>query len=233
MGVVKQSAKYQTVSRFTMLRLSDGRRTRGRATRERVLECAFELFGSRGYEKTSIEAVLERSGVARGALYHHFSSKAELFDAVLEKVMAQITAVVDEAAGESTDPLEQMRAGARAWLELARDERIRRISLLDPQAAVGWARWRELDQRYNLGGIRAGFRLLSREGRVPEDQTELLSHILLAAMNEAALFIAQAPNEAAAVTTGRAAMDTVLDRLVGPVAALAPRDSAGAPGAIG
>jgi AcrR family transcriptional regulator len=196
----------------------DRRRARGRATRERLLAGAHELFGSRGYEKTSIEAVLERSGVARGALYHHFSSKAELFDAVLEMVMAEITEVVDEAVSDVPDPLEQMRAGSRAWLQLARTEAVRRISLLDPQAAVGWARWRELDQRYNLGGLRAGFRRLAHEGRVPEEEADLLSHILLAALNEAALFIAGAEDEAAAVATAQAALDTVLDRLVGPAA---------------
>jgi AcrR family transcriptional regulator len=191
----------------------DQRRARGQATRELLIEQACQLFGEYGYEKTSIDAVLQLSGVARGALYHHFSSKAALFDAVLEKVMADITAVVDEAASTTPDPLEQMRAGARAWLEMARDEPVRRISLLDPQAAVGWARWRELDQRHNLGGIRAGFRRLAREGRVPEAQAEVLSHIFLAALNEAALFVAGAPDEASAFTTAQAALDTLLDRL--------------------
>jgi AcrR family transcriptional regulator len=193
----------------------DGRRERGNATRERLLAGAYELFGERGYEKTSIEAVLDLSGVARGALYHHFASKTQLFDAVLEKVMADINKIVDQAVSGIADPLDQMRAGARAWLEMARDAPVRRISLVDPQAAVGWARWRELDERYNLGGIRAGFRRLAREGRVPEAQTEVLSHILLAALNEAALFIAGAPDEDTALATGQAAFDTLLDRLAG------------------
>lgn len=193
--------------------MSDGRRARGEATRARLIGAARELFGSRGFERTSIEAVLERSGVARGALYHHFASKAELLDAVAEEVFAEIAERTAAAAGDIGDPLEGVRAGSHAWLEMALDPAIQRIALLDPQTVLGWRRWRELDERHSLGGLRASFRRLAREGRVPSGQEELLAHMVLAALNEAALFIAFATDRRAALTTGRAAIDTLLNRL--------------------
>lgn len=198
----------------------DQRRARGQATRRRLLEAARELFGEHGYEATSIEAVLDTSGVARGALYHHFQSKAELFDAVAEKVFVEIaeetSAAAAAAAAAGADPLERLRAGAHAWLRMALDPAIQRIALLDPQAAVGWTRWRELDEQYTLGGLRASFRRLTAEGRIPDGQGDLLAQMLLAALNEAALFIAYADDQRGAVDTGRAAADTLLDRLARP-----------------
>jgi AcrR family transcriptional regulator len=128
----------------------DRRRVRGEATRERLLSTARALFGERGYEGTSIDAVLERSGVARGALYHHFDSKAELFDAVAEEVFVEIAERTAAAGQSTTDPLERLRAGSHAWLVMALDPAVQRIALLDPPTVLGWARWRELDEQYTL-----------------------------------------------------------------------------------
>jgi AcrR family transcriptional regulator len=193
----------------------DGRTLRGIATRERLVAAARGLFGERGYEATPIEEVLGAAGVARGALYHHFATKADLFDAVAEEVFAEIAQRTDEAALDGgPDMLERVRLGSRAWLELALDPAVQRITLLDPPPVLGWERWRALDERHTLGGLRAGFRRLEAEGRVPTGQGELLAHLLLAALNEAALFIGSAADKAAALATARATIDTLLDRLV-------------------
>jgi len=197
----------------------DGRRLRGGATRERLLDAARTLFGERGFDGTSIQAVLEASGVARGALYHHFHSKAELFDAVLETVNAQLARKADVVArATAADPLESLRAGAHAWLQMALDPTVQRIVLIDPPAVVGWARWRELDERYWLGGLRASFRRLEREGRIPAGQGEPLAQMLYAALNEASLVIAYAADPERSAGTARAAVDTLLERVVGTAA---------------
>lgn len=185
---------------------------RGEATRERLLAAARELFGERGYEATPIEAVLDSSGVARGALYHHFASKAELFGAVAEEVFIEI-ADRTSAAARGEDPLERVRAGSQAWLEMALDPAVQRIALLDPPTVLGWTRWRALDERHTLGGLRAGFKRLEAEGRVPAGEGALFANMLLAALNEAALFIAYAADQPAALETARGAIDTLLERL--------------------
>jgi AcrR family transcriptional regulator len=194
--------------------VSGKRAAQGRATRGQLIEVATGLFAEHGYEGTSIEAVLEVSGVARGALYHHFASKADLFNAVAEEVFAQIAQETAAAARGREDPLEGLRAGCHAWLVMALDPAVQRIALLDPPAVLGWMRWRELDERYTLGGLRASLRRLGAEGRVPPAQAELLAYMLLAALNEAALFIASAGDQRAAMHAGREAVDTLLDRLV-------------------
>jgi AcrR family transcriptional regulator len=194
----------------------DGRRARGAETRSRLTAAARQLFGARGFDATSIEAVLARSGVARGALYHHFASKTELFDAVAEEVFVEIAQRTDAAARGGNDALARLRAGSQAWLEMALDPDVQRIALLDPIAVLGWSRWRALDEQYTLGALRGALRRLAREGRVPEGQDQLLANMLLAALNEAALFIAESDDPSAALRTGRAAVDTLLDRLAQP-----------------
>jgi AcrR family transcriptional regulator len=196
--------------------MNDGRRVRGEATRDRLIAAARELFGERGYESTPIEAVLQASGVARGALYHHFATKAELFDAVAEEVFVEIAERTDAAALRGgADALDRIRAGCRAWFEMALDPRVQRIALLDPPTVLGWQRWRALDETHTLGGLRVGFARLEAERRVPEGQGGVLANMLLAALNEAALFIGSAEDRQEALATARAALDTLLDRLAG------------------
>lgn len=175
---------------------------------------ATRLFGEDGYEATSIEDVLTASGVTRGALYHHFDSKADLLDAVAEAVFARVAQETSEAARGAGDALERLRAGSHAWLRMALDPAVQRLTLLDPPTVLGWTRWRELDEAHSLGGIRAAFRRLEEEGRIPAGQASLLASMLLASLNEAALFITNASDQLAALQTGRSAVDTLLDRLV-------------------
>ena len=193
----------------------DLRIERGKSTRDRIVAAAADLFGEHGYEGTSIGAVLEAAGVARGALYHHFPSKEALFDAVLDRVVAGIASTAADAARGAGDPLASLRAGCNAWLELALDPAVQRIALIDPPSVVGWTRWRELDEQHTLGGLRASLARIADEGRLPRDDVDLLAHMVLAAVNEAALLIVRADDPDAALASGRAAVDTLLTRLVG------------------
>jgi AcrR family transcriptional regulator len=194
--------------------MADLRVEKGKATRDRLITAGRHLFGERGYEGTSIEAIFEAAGVARGALYHHFATKEALFDAVLDVVVADIAEAVADAAREQADPLESLRAGCAAWLRMALDPAVQRIALVDPPSVVGWTRWREIDEQHTLGGIRVSLQRIAAAGRLPEGQVDLLAHMLLAAVNEAALMIARADDPEAALAAGQAAVDTLLDRLV-------------------
>jgi AcrR family transcriptional regulator len=199
--------------------MTDGRRARGEATREHLLAVAQKLFGELGYEHTSIEDILTAAGVTRGALYHHFASKTDLFDAVVEALLVQIARETDTAARDGETPLERLRAGSHAWLQMALDPAVRRIALLDPPTVLGWTRLRALDEKHSLGALRASFRRLARERRIPAGQDELLAHMLLAALNEAALYIAYADDKQAALGAASATVDTVINRLAGQRAA--------------
>jgi AcrR family transcriptional regulator len=199
--------------------MTDGRIERGRATREQLVETARELFGTHGYEATSIGAILEASGAARGALYHHFATKEALFDAVLDREMATLATVVRDAALAQADPADALAVGCLTWLRAAAEPTIQRIVLVDAPAVVGWPRWRELDEQYTLGGTKAALRSLARDGRVDEGESDLLAHMILAAVGEAALSIARADDTPAALANGERAVQTLLERLLtAPVA---------------
>jgi AcrR family transcriptional regulator len=154
--------------------------------------------------------------VARGALYHHFPTKEALFDAVLDQVVADVAEAVAGAARAAPDPVASLRAGCTEWLRMALDPAVQRIVLLDPPAVVGWSRWREIDEQHTLGGLRTSLELIAREGRLPAGNVDLLAHMVLAAVNEAALMIARAEDPEQALRQGREAVDTLLDRLVTP-----------------
>ncbi len=193
----------------------DGRSEKGRATREALIAAARELFGSHGYDGTSIEAILEGAGVARGALYHHFATKADLFDAVLDRETAGLAEASARAARSAGEPLESLRAGCDAFLRQALDPAVQRIALIDPPAVVGWVRWRALDKQHTLGGLRASVRRFADAGRVDQSQVDMLAHMLLAAVGEVAMFVATAADPDEALRTGQASVDTMLIRVFG------------------
>ena len=188
---------------------------RGEATRHELIGAATRLFAERGYEDTSIEAVLRETGVSRGALYHHFASKEALFEAVLEQVERDVAqAVVDSVAGV-TDPVQALRKGTRAWLELASDPVVRRISLIDAPSVVGWEKWRGIDERHGFGLMKHALEALAEAGHVRPELVDMLAHMLLAALVEVALLVARAEDPASARKAGEQAIEELLQSIVG------------------
>ncbi len=193
----------------------DGRIERGRATRDQLLATARTAFGEHGYEGTSIAEILDEAGVTRGSLYHHFATKEALFDAVLDREMAGLAVAVRDAALAHDDAAQRLRVGSVTWLRAAADPAVQRIVLVDAPAVVGWPRWRELDEQYTLGGTKAALRGLVDEGRLSAGETDLLAHMILAAVGEAAMMIARSADPAAVLPEAEAAVTTLLDRVVG------------------
>src|SRR5215472_2996945 len=116
---------------------------RGQATREQLLAVATRLFAERGYDDTSIELVLQESGVSRGALYYHFKSKEALFEAVLDGVGQDVAGRLQAAMAGTTDIPSALRAACLGWIRLAGDPVVQRIVLVDAPSVLGWQRWRE------------------------------------------------------------------------------------------
>ncbi len=188
----------------------DKRSDRGQATRAHILQVATELFAAQGYEATSIEVVLKASGVSRGALYHHFANKEALFTAVLESVEAHVAKQVSAAAAGASNPLDALRAGCAAWLELARDRTVRQVVLVDAPSVIGWQAWRDLDNQFALGLIKAALSGMAAAGRLRPDMVDTYAHLLLAAMIEASLLVARANDADDAIAKGREALEELL-----------------------
>lgn len=184
---------------------------RGAATRERVVAIARRLFAEHGYEGTSIEAVLQESGLSRGALYHHYAGKDALFEAVVEAVEAEAGRAIAASVRDLRDPERALVTGCLAWIRLAGDPVVRRIVLVDAPSVLGWERWRAMEERYAFGMIKAALRAT---GAVPEPFLDLHAHMLLGAINESALLVARGGGAEQA----EAAVHDFLRRLLRPPA---------------
>lgn len=188
------------------------------STKAKIIAVARRLFATRGYAGTSTEAVLEESQVSRGALYHHFDNKQALFAAVMEAVEADITTATARARGNVTDPVEALERAFNAFLDMACETEVRQIVLTDAHAVLGWQKWREIEERYGLGGLKQALKLIAESGRIHKDMVDVFAHILLASLIEVAFLVARAPDSRAAARTGRKAMKELLERLLtGPV----------------
>jgi len=187
---------------------------RGEATRAQLIAVATRLFAAQGYEDTSIDAVLREAGVSRGSLYHHFASKEALFEAVLEDVEAKVGERTLAATADADGPVAALRAGCLEWIRVAGDPVVQRILLIDGPSVLGWERWRAMGQR-PLDFIKAVLLAVADEGRMRPDLVEPLAHVVLAAIDEVALLVAQSDDTGDAMRSGSDAIDELLRRLLG------------------
>jgi hypothetical protein len=118
------------------------------------------------------------------------------------------------AAGAAPDPVQSLRVGCRTWLRSALEPEIQRIVLLDAPAVIGWARWREIDEQRTLGGLRRNLELIAAQGRLADGDIDVLAHMVLASVSEAALLIACSEHPRAALRAGERAVDLMLAGLV-------------------
>ena len=190
------------------------RRTQGERTaqtRAAMITAARRLFGAEGFAAVGAERVARDAGMTRGALYHQFADKVGLFAAVLDQVEAEIAQrVANAVAGfDPADTTGMLLAGAGAWLDASTEPDLQRIVLLDGPSVLGWDRWREICLRHTVGLIAALIQDGIDRGSLPPQPVQALTHVLVGAVDEAALYIAQADDPA----TARTDMDLVLHRL--------------------
>lgn len=167
---------------------------RAAETREALIAAARLLFAAHGFADAALETIVRAAGVTRGALYHHFADKTELFAAVFEQVEGEVAVRMAEAIAASgrTDPVEVMQLGADFWLDASSDPEVQRIVLVDAPAVLGWARWTEIGNRYNIGMVRALLTTAVETGRIPPQPIEATALTILGAMREVTLYVARA-----------------------------------------
>jgi AcrR family transcriptional regulator len=198
---------------------ASGRRTqaeRTAATRALLIGVARKLFAEKGFTEVSTQAIVAAAGVTRGALYHQFDDKAGLFAAVYEEVERDlVTDIARQIADDQpADPLEAMRVGARLFLDRCSAPDVQQIVLIDAPAVLGWDQWRAVGVKYGLGVIEGMLAYAIAEGAIPEQPLRPTAHVLLGALDEAALFVSRATNRDQA----RREMDAVCDRLISGIA---------------
>jgi AcrR family transcriptional regulator len=186
------------------------REAEARATREALIEAALELFTERGYAGVGTEEIVSRAKVTRGALYHHFEDKRDLFRAVFERVEGDLMERIGATMQGADDAWDLMVAGMRAFLDACEEPAVKQISLTDAPAVLGWAEWREIDNRHGLGLTRAALQGAVEAGVLRPIAVDPMAHLFVAALSEAAFVIAHAEQPGKA----RAEVEEALIQLV-------------------
>ena len=182
------------------------------ATKRDLIGVARKLFAEHGYAGTSLDDVVTEAGVTKGALYHHFENKRELFAAVAEQVEADLTASLGH--GSERDPWQAFVEGALRYLDAASTQTdVQRILLIDAPTVMGYERCKELQQRYGLGLTAKGLEVAMDAGAIKQQPVLPLATMVVEALSAGAMMIARANNKKKArAEVGRIA-ETMLDGL--------------------
>jgi len=174
-----------------------------------ITNAAQELFTARGFDSTSIDDIATRAGVAKGAVYHHFDSKEEIFCRVFEQMTAALAGEVVAAAIAGTSVLDRFERGTLKYLTSIAGDRFRRVLLTDGPAVLGWEKWREIDARYFGGAMQAPIDT-HRKPQLSAREMQAIGHLLAGAIAEAALVCANSTHRARAARDFTSALVTML-----------------------
>jgi AcrR family transcriptional regulator len=185
---------------------------RSSATREALVAAGRSLFAARGYADVGTEEIVRTAGVSRGALYHQFADKTELFAAVFEAVEVDVIGRIGAAIENAglADPIAVMRLGASAWLDACVEPEIHQIGLLDAPAVLGLTRWREIGSRYSMGMVEGLLTHAIEVGRLARQPVKPLAQLLLGMVREGALYLASAADR----TQARQDVGGAIDRMI-------------------
>jgi AcrR family transcriptional regulator len=193
--------------------VSPTQQERTEATTTTLLEAARELFAEDGYAATSLDAVVAKAGVTKGALYHHFSGKRDLFAAVFAGEQLRLSAAIVAAyAREQKDAWRAFEAGCRAFIQACQAPGVQRIFLLDAPAALGWETIRELESG-SLQMMEQGIERAMEAGAIERRPVAPLAHLLFGAVCESAMVVARAPDQDAALDQALAELSRLLRSL--------------------
>jgi AcrR family transcriptional regulator len=185
-------------------------------TRAALVAAARRLFGAKGFAATSVEDIAREARVTSGALYHHFPTKAAVFEAVFEQVHADLLAASVEAAAAAGGAVELLAAGFGVFLDKMLDPEVQRIVITDAPAVLGLARFTELDERYGLEATVAALEMANESGALRVDDPPTLARLLFGALTRAGLLIAGSADP-------KATRDAVAATMRAMISGFAPR----------
>ena len=189
---------------------------RSAATRAALVDAARALWAERGYAAVGTPEIARAAGVTRGAMYHQFADKAALLRAVLEAVETQVTERIaaDVVASGATDPASALHAAIDAWLKVSQEAEVRQIVLLDAPSVLGWLGFRDVAMEHGLGLTEQLLQAAMDAGQLPERPTRPLAHVLIGALDEAAMVAATAEDAQAATAEVAAVLHLLVDGLL-------------------
>ncbi|MDT5259359.1 MAG: hypothetical protein QOD10_4439 [Mycobacterium sp.] len=190
------------------------RQAQAEATRDAVVESARTLWAAKGFFATSTADIVEHAGVGtRGAFYHHFKDREELFIAVFAKVQVRLAAELAPLMSDESDPLARLAASMSAFLEITSRSPDVQALLIDGPAVFGIKRWQELEERRGIRGIEAALAEAAELGILTDQPVRALAELLLILVNGAALSIAAHQNPHQARIQTSAALVAIVEGL--------------------
>jgi AcrR family transcriptional regulator len=160
------------------------------STRQALVDSAVDLFTKRGYAGTSLDEVVKRARVTKGALYHHFSGKQALFEAAFAQVETRAIESLTAVVTGDGDAWEVANAGLRAYVRKCLDPEYQRIIVHEAPVVMGWERWREAEEHFSFGLLRTAVQLLVDAGEIEELPVEIMARLLFGALSAGASTIA-------------------------------------------
>jgi len=188
-------------------------------TRSAIVEAATDLFTEHGFAETTIADILSAAGVSRGALYHHFTAKEDVFAAVYAEVSADAIARAGRtgrAARSRGARLDALIDSCLSWIDIAVDDTVATILFVEGPKALGWDRCRDIEEAASLGRVRAGLAAAARSDEIVGTDLDLTARIVNAALAEAALAI-HTGRPGATRTGARRTITALLTGLATPV----------------
>jgi AcrR family transcriptional regulator len=120
------------------------------------------------------------------AVYHRFSTKQAIFEAVFDQVSEDLAGQIATASSTKHDVLAAMIAGTKAYFTACSEGPVAQIILKDGPAVLGWERWRQIDAQHFGGMILQALGKAMKEGQIARQPIEPLARLLLEAITEAA-----------------------------------------------
>jgi AcrR family transcriptional regulator len=193
-----------------------GRRTQAQrraSTRRALLDAARSLFAEKGYHGAAAEEIVGRAGLTRGALYHHFEDKRDLFRVVVDEMEGEIDEEIEAAERAQSGLPEAVMAGYRAFIDAVLDPEMRRTFFLEGPSVLGWE-WREIDARHAVGKIEEGLESLIAQGFMEPQPVRPLARLINGALLEAAFFVAASEDPETARDEAWGAMERLVSGLM-------------------
>jgi AcrR family transcriptional regulator len=185
------------------------------STKRALVDVAAKLFTEQGYAATSLDQVVAGARVTKGALYHHFSGKQAVFEAVFEKVETDSSARIRKALKGSRDPWEKALIGLRAFLEIVQDPAYQRVVIQEGPAILGYERFREQEERSSYGLVQEIVRNVLSDSpyNLTDEMLETFSRIFFGAMSAAGESVSSSPDPRLAVAQVETAIAFILTGL--------------------
>jgi AcrR family transcriptional regulator len=184
-------------------------------TRADLLAAARTLFAKNGYAAVSLEEIVRAAGVTRGALYHHFKDKQDLFRNIVLQIEQEIDERMLSTGGPNLSGLERFRVAVRVFLEACTQPDVGRILLIDGPSVLGWQEWREIDAAPALRMIEDGLAELAAHGWIAPQPFKPLAHLIYGALIEAGLYLANTPDPANELPQMHASLEHLLSATLG------------------